>query len=246
MQNIEEWKSSKFEFRKDKLYPSSDPKIVNVSSWIMVKLIADFYLKNIAKYLNGHLLDLGCGNVPLYEVYKPYINNNICVDWENTIHKNQYLDFNADLNKTLPLKDNTFDSLILSDVLEHIKEPKLLWNEMARVLKKNGVIILNTPFYYSLHEEPYDYYRFTKFALIKHAEEAGFEVISIEALGGAPEIFADLLAKLGKHIPFIGSTFAYVVQKLTWWFCKTKIGKKISQRTSKKFPYAYGLIAKKS
>ena len=117
---------------------------------------------------------------------------------------------------------------------------------MYRILRKEGTLIMNVPFFYWLHEDPHDYYRYTKHALIAMANESGFEVIEIESLGGAPEILTDITAKTIRRIPLIGKLISKLIQKLTWIFINLKFGKKISRSTSGSFPIAYGLIAKKT
>ncbi len=145
----------------------------------------------------------------------------------------------------LPIPDEQYDTIILSDVLEHIKEPKTIWEEMNRVLAPDGILLLNVPFYYWLHEEPFDYHRFTKYALRSMAKESGFEVIQLESVGGVPEILADILAKTTIKIPLIGKFLAITMQRFTAFFIKTKFGNKISRKTSERFPLAYTLIARK-
>jgi SAM-dependent methyltransferase len=200
----------------------------------------------LKKYARGKLIDLGCGKVPLFEAYKDYITTNVCVDWENTTHKNQYLDYECDLSKTLPFQDGEFDTVVLSDVLEHIPTPAFLWSEMSRILAPGGTIMVNTPFYYCLHATPFDYFRYTKYALIYFAETEGLEVLDLDAMGGTPEILADFLAKHLQFIPFIGKPLAIGLQSLTLLFVKTKIGKYISNKTSRVFPLGYFIVAKKS
>jgi SAM-dependent methyltransferase len=244
MKNKENWKPSKFVYQKNRLRASRDNKQVGFSSRLMADLIAGFYDRILKKHAHGILLDLGCGKVPLYEAYRPYVEDNICVDWENSLHRNEFLDMTADLNFPLEMPDNSYDTIILSDVLEHIKKPRQLWEEMARVLKKEGILILNVPFFYWLHEEPYDYFRYTKYALTAMAEEVGFEIIEIEPIGGAPEVLADIIAKTIKMAPLIGKPLSVLVQYLTWLFVRTSFGSKVSRGTSNQFPLAYGMVAK--
>ena len=124
MQHIDKWQYSKYVYsRRGKLIASRNRKEVGIGSRLMADIIADFYSNNIPKHTKGNLLDLGCGKAPLYFVYRAYITNNICVDWKNTPHKNNYLDFECDLTKDLPFKDGEFDTIILSDVLEHYTPP---------------------------------------------------------------------------------------------------------------------------
>ncbi|HRF81361.1 MAG TPA: methyltransferase domain-containing protein, partial [Flavobacteriales bacterium] len=77
----------------------------------------------------------------------------------------------------------SFDTIILSDVLEHIRKPEALVKEMYRILAPGGQVIMNVPFYYGLHEQPFDYYRYTQFALRAITEDAGFAVVELEAIG---------------------------------------------------------------
>ena len=65
----------------------------------------------------------------------------------------------------LEFNDNSFDLVIMMEVLEHVKEPKKALSEIYRVLSHNGKLIMSTPFILGIHDEPYDYYRFTKYGL---------------------------------------------------------------------------------
>ena len=105
---------------------------------------------------------------------------------------------------------------------------------------------MNVPFFYWLHEEPYDYYRYTKYSLRVMAEESGFEVVEIDPLGWAPEILTDITAKTIRMVPLIGKSISIIIQKLTWLFINSRVGNKISKSTCDKFPVGYGLIAKKT
>lgn len=245
MQNQEKWKPSKFIYKNGKLIASKDAKEVNIGSRLNVELIADFYQSNLRHHAKGKLLDLGCGKVPLYAAYKEFITDNICVDWSNTFHKNEYLDYELDLTKKLPFNDNEFDTIILSDVLEHIPVPELLWREMTRILTMNGKIIMNVPFYYWLHEQPHDYYRYTEFALRRFAQNCGLRLVQLEPTGGAPEIMTDIFAKNILRLPKVGRSLALIAQWVTLRFIRTKLGKRISVATSSNFPLGYFLVAEK-
>lgn len=245
MKNRERWKPTKFIYRKGKLTASRDPDQVSIAS----RLIADITAKNydlfLKKHAHGKLLDLGCGEVPLFEAYKDHVKENICVDWENSFHNNEFLDFSCDLTQNLIFKDEEFNTIILSDVLEHIPEPQRLWSEMARILSSDGTVIMNVPFFYSIHEHPHDYYRYTEYALRRFVDLSGLEIETLIPIGGSPEVLADILAKNILPIPIIGSSLAKLTQWATSVFIKTKIGKKVSLLTAKRFPLGYFMIAKK-
>jgi len=245
MQNANSWQATKFEIIDGQLRISLSPKEVSTSSHLIGKLIAEFYDVNLRKHAHGRLLDLGCGKAPLYGFYKEFIHSNVCVDWDNSPHSSRYIDLACDLNQPLPLESNSFDTIILSDVLEHIRRPDQLWQEIYRVLSPKGKILMNVPFFYWLHEEPYDYFRYTRHALASMVEEANLKIIELYPMGGSPEVLADLLAKNLHPIRFIGRPLAIFLQKLAWFFIKTSWGKKVSKTTSQKFPLGYFLIAEK-
>ena len=118
------------DLNNNKLKASRNTKHVTVSSRLIADIIANFYTINIPKYVKGNFLDLGCGQAPLYCLYKNYTKQITCVDWGNSMHQITYLDFEQDLNQNLNMESNSFDSIILSDVLEHIRKPELLLNEI--------------------------------------------------------------------------------------------------------------------
>lgn len=245
MKNTQDWKPTKYVFKKGKILPTKDTKELNVASRLMAGEVGNFYSGQIPKYAKGKLIDLGCGKVPFYEFYKDFAEDVFCVDWENTAHKNPHLDLEWDLNKNLNFSANQYyDTIILSDVLEHIFNPTNLINEMYRILKKEGIVIMNVPFYYWIHESPFDYYRYTHFALTKMFEESGFEIIETKSLGGLIEIMADVAAKCLKYLP-MGHFLANFVQKMAMFIGKRIIGKKIRKHTEFLFPLGFGLVAKK-
>ena len=245
MKNIQKWKPSKYVYKNGKLRASKNKKELGVSSRLIADLVAEFYDSKLQKYARGDLVDLGCGKVPLYEAYKDKISKCICVDWDNPFHENEFLDMNVDLNKNLPFENNVFDTIILSDVLEHIQDPILLWNEMNRILRKDGILIMNVPFHYWIHDSPFDYYRYTRYALEYFANKSNFQIISIDELGGVVEILTDFISKIISKIPLIGKFLAMSIQWCNLQFLKLKIGKKLKTETSKHFVLSYGLVAKK-
>ncbi len=246
MRNSEIWEPSKYVVRNGKLLASRDPDEVSVGSRLVADIVAQHYADNLEIHAKGKLLDLGCGQVPLYGAYKDLVAENICVDWANTRHKNNYLDHECDLGEPLPFADSEFDTIILSDVLEHVPNPEMLWAEMWRVLKPSGKLIMNVPFLYCLHEKPHDFYRYTEFALRRFADQVGLDILQLEAIGGSPEVFADMTAKHLQFVPLVGSPLARLVQFLTRQFIRTTVGRRLSSKTAEAFPLGYFLVAEKA
>jgi SAM-dependent methyltransferase len=150
-----------------------------------------------------------------------------------------------DLSTSLPLGSASFDTVLLSDVLEHVPDPALLCAEIARVLAPGGVLLANVPFYYGVHERPHDYYRYTRFALERFMRLAGLDTVEIEPLGGSLEIFADLLAKHLQPVPLAGPPLALVLQRLVALLGRTRPGRRLALRTAEVFPFGYALVARK-
>jgi SAM-dependent methyltransferase len=245
LRNRDRWRPSKFVYQNRGFKASRDTKQVLVGSRLNADIIAYHYQRCIQQFARGKLLDLGCGNVPLFGIYRDHISENTCVDWGASSHQNEYLDFECDLNQPLPFANDEFDTIILSDVLEHIAEPMLLWREMARVLKGNGTLIMNVPFFYWLHEQPHDYYRYTEFALRRFVESVNLTLLDLKATGGVPEILADILSKTVSRAPVVGRTSAAFIQWMTRVLISTRAGRKLSDRTASRFPLGYFLVAEK-
>lgn len=245
MKNIASWKSTKYEWRNGKLRASRDAKKVTVSSQLMTDISASLYQEYIPRHATGKLVDLGCGMVPLYDCYKKYITENTCVDWPNSLHQNQYLDITCSLNEPLPIQAHSFDTIILSEVLEHIAEPELLWREMERILKPNGKILLGVPFLYKIHEAPHDYFRYTEFALRNFALKNKLEIAELVPYGGLPAVLTDIYAKQVSKLPVIGKWFSSIIQSFCWWFMRTGFGKRISNKSAVHYPLGYFMIARK-
>jgi ubiquinone/menaquinone biosynthesis C-methylase UbiE len=182
---------------------------------------------------------------PLYQSYKDFATEVICADWEHSEHYTSHLDYVCDLNKKLPFQDQEFDTIILSDVLEHLLNPQDLWFEMFRILKSGGKVILNIPFLYKLHEIPYDYFRYTEYALKNFAEQSGFTIIVLEPVGGALETLTDLRAKIWVNFPVIGRFLAVLIQEVNAVFLRTNWGKRLTAKTRRHFPIGYFMIVQK-
>lgn len=245
MREQELWRPSKFEIHEGALRASRNRRDVAVHSRLIIDLIASFYDAAIPKHASGRLLDLGCGKVPLFGRYGRYASTVTCVDWGNSLHRNPHLDAEVDLTKPLPFPDGAFDTVLLSDVLEHIPNPQDACQEIGRILARDGKLLMNVPFYYWLHEQPYDFYRYTEFALRRLMEQAKLRVLELEALGGAPEVLADVLCKSLCHLPKVGEPMSAAGQALAGWLTRSRLGKRLTGATRQDFPLMYGLVAQR-
>ncbi|MBS1580116.1 MAG: class I SAM-dependent methyltransferase [Bacteroidetes bacterium] len=87
-----------------------------------------------------------------------------------------HLDIKGDL-RNIPLDNNSVDIIICIQVLEHVPEPWTVLKEFNRILKQGGYLFLTCPQGVPLHQEPYDFYRYTKHGLQYLFSTSGFSVI---------------------------------------------------------------------
>jgi len=127
----------------------------------IIRFLFNRKFKKVAgKIRAGKVLELGAGPIS----YKHLFHD--CDVVSTDIKQYSGIDEIVDVHD-LAYKDETFDYVVCVSVLEHVFETKKAVSEIYRVLKKDGVAIINTPFLYPLHDEPNDYFRFTEFAYRK-------------------------------------------------------------------------------
>ena len=139
----------------------------------------------------GRLIDIGCGKKPFAEILKPYVTEHIGVDLDDCLHGQGGIDL-IGTAYDIPSSDMSFDCAICTAVLEHLEEPEVALRECHRVLRTGGVAIYTVPFIWHLHEEPRDYYRFSKYGLDYLFTKSGFDIIEIKALSGFWVTFGQL------------------------------------------------------
>lgn len=244
MKQSQAWRPGKFVRRGGRLRSSRDAAEVGRGSRLITDQVARVYDKYLPVYARGRLLDLGCGKVPLYEAYRDRVDSVFCVDWAPATPVD-HLDLCCDLAQPLPLPSAAYDTIVLSDVLEHIPEPALLFSEITRILAPGGRLLMNVPFFYWLHAHPHDYYRYTEFALARFVQMNGLRLQTMQPLGGALEVLADLVAKLLDKVPLVGGVLALAVQGTASLFSRTSLGARLSLKSARHMPLGYFLVAEK-
>ena len=140
-------------------------------------------LSELKKFASGRLVDIGCGDKPFYTILKNQVDEYIGVDHPETLHKKDNIDVFADVY-ALPFEDNSFDTAILTQVIEHLEKPEKAIKEINRILKPGGLLFVSWPFLYPIHEAPRDFYRYTKYGMSYLAEKSGFKIIDIKSSSG--------------------------------------------------------------
>ena len=93
------------------------------------------------------------------------------------------VDYVCDLS-ALPVEDDRFALILMTQVLEHVPEPGAVLSELYRVLEPGRALWLSAPLFYQEHEQPYDFFRYTQFGLRHLLDRAGFVVEELDWLEG--------------------------------------------------------------
>jgi len=109
------------------------------------------------------------------------------------------VDVAADLTR-LPFRDAGVDHVLSTQTLEHLCEPGTFLREAARVLRPGGTLHLTAPQCFRLHQEPHDYFRYTRYGLVHLLEAADLEVVSVTAQGGYFWFLADAIRPLHRRL----------------------------------------------
>lgn len=116
--------------------------------------------------LRGSLLDVGCGEMPFrFALGKDVLYSGIDVEEALAFGMTGDSSIRAFNGRNIPYPDNHFDNILCTEVLEHAADPQQLADEMHRVLKPGGTLVLTVPFSARVHHAPYDFHRFTRYGL---------------------------------------------------------------------------------
>lgn len=167
----------------------------NIDRYYIKRSIFGFIESKI-NILSGKFLDIGCGEKP----YKSTIlseSNVSSYAGIDLIGGHEYKvgvkpDYFWD-GITFPFENESYDSALATEVLEHCPDPLVTLAEIHRILKKGSPILITVPFIWPTHEAPYDFYRYTPFGLRHLLGKAGFEEIEITCLGGWDATLAQVL-----------------------------------------------------
>lgn len=171
-------------------------------------------------YANGRLIDIGCGAKPWRGTFAPHVTEHIGIDHEATIHGLTEVDVVADAY-AIPLPDGSVDTVLLTEVLEHLEDPRRALAECRRLLRAGGCLIATTPFSWPLHEEPRDFFRYSPHGLRHLGESAGFDVVEVRALSGIWTTialhFSWAMLRFRRLAPPVVDAMSVSAQRLAWW-----------------------------
>jgi SAM-dependent methyltransferase len=166
-------------------------KLGNALSAKLTRVTLDRFILSHAS--GGRTLDLGAQNGP----YAAHFPRRVALD----LRPARGVDVLGDA-QALGFTDGSFDVVLCTEVLEHVPEPQRAVDEMFRVLKPGGRLLLTTRFLFPIHDAPHDYFRYTKYGL-RHLLRR-FEVLELEAETDAVGTLAVLVQRLGMQAQTLG------------------------------------------
>lgn len=110
-----------------------------------------------SREISGRVLEIGLGEYPHSDYFDEYITLDIM--------KSKRPDILADAN-VLPFRKSVFNGVVCIAVLEHVKRPRWVFEEIKRVLAPSGKVLIWVPFIQPMHDLPNDYFRFTREGII--------------------------------------------------------------------------------
>ena len=171
-------------------------------NWLLfyARCFADLQLLTIFLFLRGRLnswtgrvLDVGAGESPWRDLMPRATYVGLDTSHSDAFGMSRRRDVVYYDGAGLPFEDDEFDHVLCTEVLEHVGEPLPFLADLHRVLRPGGTLVLTVPWSARVHHIPYDYYRFTPFALGPLLTSAGFSDFAIEERGNDVATIANKL-----------------------------------------------------
>lgn len=170
----------------------TDPERFSIDDFVHNTVVPNITEKDL-------LLDAGAG----FGRYRKELSKAqyVATDFAKIFHADSQnnMDFVCSLDN-IPQKDNTYDVIVNTQVLEHVEFPQKVMCEFNRVLKPGGRLFLTTNQTWMVHGAPFNFYFYTKYGLASLLKEAGFETVFIKPRGGMLWVFAKFINILPQYL----------------------------------------------
>lgn len=135
-------------------------------------------LRELLAQSGGNVLDLGCGTKPYRHWLGPQLRSYVGAD----ISPLPGVDVVLTPGDPLPFAEASFDTVLCTQVLEHVANAEAVLGEIARVLRPGGTLIVSVPFIYHLHGAPHDHRRLSEFGVCGMLQR-DFKVVELRRQG---------------------------------------------------------------
>ncbi|MCX7858349.1 MAG: methyltransferase domain-containing protein [Deltaproteobacteria bacterium] len=182
----------------------------------------DKAIRQVAPRAHGVLLDVGCGIKPYQKAFQPYVKHYIGLEYSpKTVYRGHKADIFGDA-MNLPFADASIDTILCTEVLEHLPRPWEAIAEFYRVLRPNGILIITAPFFFPIHDK-LDFFRYTPKGISSLMKQNGLEVEEIKPLSGTGVTLALLFNLYWFEIGFMWTKWLYpfgiVLRPILLLFC---------------------------
>jgi len=165
---------------------------VHHQHFIALTLMNRWLQEVAAPAASGVLLDYGCGGQPYRELFARYVSRYLGADVAPAAGVS--LDVVFGPGERLPLSDDSIDTVLSTQVLEHVADPDVYLLECRRLLKMGGKLIITVPMQWRHHEHPYDFRRFTRFGVESSLSASHFDILDLRPCGGVFALLGQILA----------------------------------------------------
>lgn len=154
-----------------------------IRNWQINRIVDRELSRCAGTYARGRLIDIGCATKPYAGFFRNHVSEHIGVDHAESMHSSAMVDL-VGTAYSIPVEDESFDTALCSAVLEHLEEPEAALRECFRVLRPGGMALYTVPFIWPLHEEPRDFFRYSRYGLDYLFRKSGFAIIELKPLSG--------------------------------------------------------------
>lgn len=161
--------------------------------WLVLRDLSRDIARSLQAYATGRLLDVGCGE-------KPY--RGLASGVQEWVGFDDPSNPAADVHghaQALTFDDSSFDTVLCTQVVEHVRDPEAVIAECARVLRPGGALIISAPQYWEVHEAPNDFFRFTPLGLQMLVEKSGLHVLESRRQGTGVKVAAQAINLCVQH-----------------------------------------------
>ena len=132
--------------------------------------------------MTGRVLDVGGAKNNKRGEFRPPLDKVISWQYVN-INPAAQPDFCCDAAR-IPVADGSFNTVIMTELLEYVESPQKVLSEAFRLLCPGGACLVSVPFMFPVHgDREFDRCRFTETVLGEYFKNAGFKIVSIDPMG---------------------------------------------------------------